>query len=97
MLVNKGLSDPAKLQWGGWSERFSRTMKENVFSRHAKIKTHEEVNNRGFWMFESDSEIEIWTDPVHGEVFTSNQVPVWRFRRAMYNDMKARMDWCLNL
>ena len=39
--------------------------------------------------------METWTDPVHGEEFNSHDVPVWRFRRAMFNDFRARMDWCV--
>ena len=46
-------------------------------------------------MFEADSEEEEWTDPVHDETFDSFMVPVWRFRRAMFNDFRARMDWCV--
>ena len=46
-------------------------------------------------MFEADSEEEEWTDPVHNETFHRFMVPVWRFRRAMFNDFRARMDWCV--
>ena len=46
-------------------------------------------------MYEADSEVETWRDPVHDKEFTHFNVPVWRFRRAMWNDFRARMDWCV--
>jgi len=93
-LVNHGLSDPKHLHWGGWSGRFSRQRHANVFSRHREIREDEQSYD-DFLMFEADSETETWTDPVHGEVFKGRSVPVWRFRRAMFNDFRARMDWCV--
>ena len=93
-LANHGLSDPERLYWGGWSGRFSRTKHKNVWSRHAPEKADEQKYG-DFYMFEADSEEEEWTDPVHNETFKSFTVPVWRFRRAMFNDLRARMDWCV--
>jgi hypothetical protein len=93
-LANHGLSDPERLYWGGWSGRFSRTKHENVWSRHASEKADEQKYG-DFYMFEADSEEEEWTDPVHNETFDSFMTPVWRFRRAMFNDFRGRMDWCV--
>jgi len=94
-LVNRGLADPEHLEWGGWSGRFSHSRHQNVYSRHQDVR-RDEQNYGDFAMFEADSETEIWTDPVHGETFSSHYVPVWRFRQAMFNDFQARMDWCVN-
>jgi hypothetical protein len=88
------LSDPERLYWGGWSGRFSRTKHKNVWSRHAPEKADEQKYG-DFHMFEADSEEEEWTDHVHDETFNSFMVPVCRFRRAMFNDFRARMDWCV--
>ena len=93
-LVNGGLADAERLHWGGWSGRFSRSRQKNVYSRHRDI-AEDEKSYGDFYMFQADSELERWTDPVHGEVFESHLVPVWRFRRAMFNDFRARMDWCV--
>ncbi|MEM9646224.1 MAG: DUF1593 domain-containing protein, partial [Planctomycetota bacterium] len=93
-LVNHGLTDPQNLQWGGWSGRFSRQRHANILSRHADIRKDEQSYSK-FLMFEADSETESWTDPMSGEVFEGRSVPVWRFRRAMFNDFQARMDWCV--
>ncbi len=94
-LANHGLAHPEHLYWGGWSGRFSRTKHKNVWSRHAPEKADEQKYG-DFYMFEADSEQEQWNDPVHNETFNSFMVPVWRFRRAMFNDFRARMDWCVN-
>ena len=85
---------PEHLYWGGWSGRFSRAKHKNVWSRHAPEKADEQKYG-DFYMFEADSEEEEWTDPVHNETFNSFMAPVWRFRRAMFNDFRARMDWCV--
>ncbi|MEM7477328.1 MAG: nucleoside hydrolase-like domain-containing protein [Planctomycetota bacterium] len=93
-LVNQGLTDPQKLWWGGWSGRFSRKRHKNIYSRHQDIRSDEREHG-DFQMFEADSESDTWTDPSHREEFTGRYVPVWRFRRAMFNDFRGRMDWCL--
>jgi hypothetical protein len=93
-LVNHGLADPEHLYWGGWSGRFSRTRHRNVYSRHQDVRSDEQKYG-DFFMFEADSEQESWTDPVRDETFSNHYVPVWRFRRAMFNDFRARMDWCV--
>ena len=93
-LVNRGLTDPERLDWGGWSGRFSRNRHRNIYSRHQDVRRDEQTLGE-FRMFEADSEVEAWTDPIHDEQFTGHYVPVWRFRRAMFNDFRGRMDWCV--
>ncbi len=93
-LAFHGLSDPQHLYWGGQSGRFSRTKHKNIWSRHKSIKNDEQKYG-DFYMYEADSESETWTDPVEQESFSGYEVPVWRFRRAMFNDFRARMDWCV--
>jgi hypothetical protein len=36
-----------------------------------------------------------WTDPEDGKVYDDSSTPIWRWRAAMWNDFKARMDWCV--
>jgi hypothetical protein len=36
-----------------------------------------------------------WTDPETGAYYNNDDVPVWRWRRAMFNDFKTRWDWCV--
>ena len=91
-LVNKGLFDINQPSWGGWSGRFSRKKTENFWSRHADIKADEE-KVAPFYVY---SEVpDQWTDPENDTVYLSNYSPVWRWRRAMYNDQICRMDWCI--
>ena len=104
-LANHGLTDPWNMWWGGWGGRFSKEKHKNVMSRHRQIVNGTnfqgavlvpaETTFKDFYVYEADSEVETWTDPVHGETFTNLKVPVWRFRRAMWNDFRARMDWCV--
>lgn len=104
-LANRGLFSPWHMWWGGWGGRVSREKHKNVMSRHPSIVNGvvfkgssfapAEKTLLDFMVYEADSEIETWTDPVHGTEFNHFQVPVWRFRRAMWNDFRARMDWCV--
>lgn len=93
-LAFHGLSDPEHLYWGGQSGRFSRTKHKNIWSRHPLIREDEKAYG-DFYMYESDSETETWTDPVERDDYSGKEVPVWRFRRSMFNDFRARMDWCV--
>ncbi|MEM1108689.1 MAG: DUF1593 domain-containing protein [Planctomycetota bacterium] len=93
-LAFHGLSHPEHLYWGGQSGRFSRTKEKNIRSRHPEIRESEKAYG-DFYMFNSDSTTETWTDPVDGETFSGREVPVWRFRRSMFNNFRARMDWCV--
>jgi hypothetical protein len=90
-LVSHGLTDSAEPSWGGWSGRFGAEKQTNVWSRHADIKVDEQANVPFALHTEASDR---WTDPEDGQVYDGSSVPVWRWRRAMWNDFKARMDWC---
>ena len=105
-LTKPGLWDPLHMHWGGWGGRFSRRTYDNnetipngkdIWSNRATIVDSEQQQSKGksFQMFLADTESETWTDPVHGETFSGHMVPIWRWRRAMFNDFRARMDWCV--
>ena len=36
-----------------------------------------------------------WINPVDGKVYDDNFTPVHRWRQDQFNDLKARMDWCV--
>jgi hypothetical protein len=91
-LVNKGLSDIDQPGWGGWSGRFTDKKVPDFWSRHADIKV-DEIHNSPFYTFREVSDH--WVDERTGEVYNGEYVPVWRWRKAMYNDHAARMDWCV--
>jgi len=91
-LVCHGLTDSAEPSWGGWSGRFSAEKLTNVWSRHKDIKV-DEAACVPFALYTEAADR--WNDPEDGKVYEGQSVPVWRWRTAMWNDFKARMDWCV--
>lgn len=91
-LVCHGLTDSAEPSWGGWSGRFSAEKLTNVWSRHSDIKADEQ----SCVPFPVYTEVkDRWTDLEDGKVHDNSSAPIWRWRVAMWNDFKARMDWCV--
>lgn len=91
-FVDRGLFNPEKPWWGGWSGRFTREKTDNPWSRHQDVKASEQ-EDMPFRMFAEDADR--WTDPETGQVYDNIFAPVWRWRRAMYNNFAARMDWSI--
>lgn len=91
-LIHRGLSSFDHPHWGGWSGRFTKEKQPYVWSKHESVRLTEE----GYDKFAAYTEAsDTWTDPdthvIHRNIYT----PVWRWRRAMYNDFACRMDWCV--
>ena len=94
-LVARGLDAFDYPWWGGWSGRYSRERRENVLS-HFPILHEEEKRYFPFTAYSDESGIsDTWTDPVSGESYDSVYAATWRWRRAMWNDFKCRMDWAV--
>lgn len=92
-LVNKGLYDINHPHWGGWSGLFSREKEKNYWSKHGDIRVDEETVTP-FYVFKEMPDT--WTNPENGDTYENSIFsPVWRWRRAFYNDFICRMDWCL--
>jgi hypothetical protein len=91
-LMNKGLFDIDHPSWGGWSGRFTDKKIADVWSRHADIKPDEQ-KVAPFYVYREVSDA--WTNPESGVSYDNDYVPVWRWRRAMFNDLICRMDWCV--
>jgi len=91
-LVNKGLTDINRPWWGGWSGRFSKEKVKNDWSRHETVRVDEAKCDPFFTYAEGE---EKWTNPEDGTTFEGNFIPVWRWRRAFFNDFTCRMDWCI--
>ncbi len=36
-----------------------------------------------------------WIDPQDGKSYDDQYAPIWPWRVAIWNDFKARMDWCV--
>ena len=91
-LANKGLFDIDHPSWGGWGGRYSTEKVHDVWSRHKSVRVDDEKHSP----FYTHSDVsDVWHNPKDGRVYYSNFVPVWRWRQAMYNDFKCRMDWCM--
>lgn len=90
-LIHSGLSDINQPSWGGWSGRFTAEKVENVWSRSPDIKADEE----GYGLFKLFTEdTDYWINPETDSVYNNVFTPVYRWRRAFFNDFKCRMDWC---
>ncbi|MDB4584468.1 DUF1593 domain-containing protein [Draconibacterium sp.] len=90
-LVNKGLYDIEHPHWGGWSGRFTKEKVKNFWSKHTSVNVDEKEYG-DFYMFIEDSDK--WTNPETGDIYNDWFTPVWRWRRAFFNDFQCRMDWC---
>ena len=91
-LITKGLYDIDHPSWGGWSGRFTATMKENIWSKYKQIAP-DEKDDVPFYMYDVDKDS--WTDPLDGHVYTDTFAPIFRWRKHIQDDFKARMDWCV--
>lgn len=89
-LVNKGLYDIDHPHWGGWSGRFTQEKVTNMWSGYETVRVDEEK----VAPFSLHGEaVDTWVNPDTGEELNSKHAAVWRWRRSMFNDFKARMDW----
>lgn len=91
-LIHNGLTDINQPHWGGWSGRFTKQKVKNEWSRHKDIQVDEEKYG-DFYLYTEDADN--WEDPETGVNYNNEFTPIWRWRRAMYNDFKCRMDWCV--
>ncbi|MCC9654297.1 nucleoside hydrolase-like domain-containing protein [Rhodopirellula halodulae] len=82
-LINNGLSNPERPDWGGWGGRY-----ELYTPRYRRWFFQEET--RPFW---TDSEDEVMG--VDGRWHDTNHATIWRWREAYQNDFAARMDWTI--
>lgn len=90
-LVNKGLYDVEHPHWGGWSGRFTKEKQKNFWSKHSSVSVDEKEFGDFYMFIEASDE---WTNPETGEAYNDWFTPVWRWRRAFFNDFQCRMDWC---
>lgn len=90
-LVNKGLFDINEPSWGSWSGRFSRQKVANYWSKHKDVRRDEEQVTP-FYLYKEEADE--WINPEDGEDYSGIFAPVWRWRRAFFNDFACRMDWC---
>ena len=94
-LVARGLGDWSEPSWGGWSGRYSIEKVKNAPSKYEIIRPDERVYQPWAAYAEHPGIQDSWKDPADGKVYESVYAGVWRWRTAMWNDFKARADWCV--
>lgn len=94
-LVSRGLTDPSEPSWGGWSGRFTREKQVNPSSRYKDIAEQERASQPFRAYTDHAGPLDRWTDPLKGETFEGASSPIWPWRQAMWDDFRARMDWCV--
>lgn len=92
-LMNRGMSSIDHPHWGSWCGRFSREKALNYWSKIGEVK-EDEMEFVPFYMYKEAADH--WINPENGDEYNSIYTPVWRWRRAMFNDIACRMDWCMN-
>ncbi|WP_347841294.1 nucleoside hydrolase-like domain-containing protein [uncultured Draconibacterium sp.] len=90
-LCNKGLYDIEHPHWGGWSGRFTKEKVKNFWSKHTSVNVDEKEYGDFYMFIEAEDQ---WVNPETGKEFNDWFTPIWRFRRAFFNDFQCRMDWC---
>jgi len=82
-LINNGLTDPERPDWGGWGGRYE-------FYTPRPQKWHLYPETRPFWSNADDEVL-----GVDGRWHDDNHATIWRWRDAYQNDFAARMDWTI--
>lgn len=82
-LVDNGLSQPERPDWGGWGGRYE------LYTPRTR-KWFLEPETRPIWTDTTDEVL-----GVDGKWHTGNQETIWRWRTAYQNDFSARMDWTI--
>jgi hypothetical protein len=93
-LVTPGLSDISQPSWGGWGGRYSAKKLQNPPSGFSIIVADEKKYIPYAAYADGHDIVDKWTNPDNGEIYEDIYTPVWRWRYAIWNDLKARMDWC---
>ncbi len=94
-LTVRGLTDPSEPSWGGWRGRFTVEKIPNVPSLWSIIHPDEEKFRPYAAYTDGPPVSDRWTDPSDGELYDDPATGVWRWRAALWADLKARMDWCV--
>ena len=82
-LINNGLGDPERPDWGGWGGRYE-------LYTPRPMKWHLVPETRPIW---TDADDEVLG--VDGRWHDDNHATIWRWREAYQNDFAARMDWTI--
>lgn len=90
-LLPNGLSDPEKQWYGSWGGRFSKHLEKNPQCFQQRLNQRQKPYEP-FFAYTGASDQ--WTS-ADGRVWRSQFASQFRWRRALQNDFRARMDWCV--
>ena len=82
-LIDNGLSDPERPDWGGWGGRYELYTPRNE-------RWFVQPETRPIWTNAQDEVL-----GVDGKWHTTNHATIWRWREAYQNDFAARIDWTI--
>ena len=82
-LINNGLNNPERPDWGGWGGRYE------LYTPKME-KWFLEPETRPIWTNVQDEVLGI-----DNEWHTTNHATIWRWREHYQNDFAARMDWTI--
>lgn len=93
-LIDNGLSNPERPDYGGWGGRYELYQPEFRDSNASFSKREnwpkDSIETRAIWTNANDSV----TSLADNQPYVSNQATIWRWREAYQHDFAARMDWC---
>ena len=84
-LINNGLNNPKRPDWGGWGGRYE--LYQPRFKPYRR-KTDQEPETRPLW---TDAIDEVVGND--GMIYIDNHATIWRWRDEFQNDFAARIDW----
>ncbi len=94
-FCNPALSNMSEPSWGGWGGRFNAEKSQNVSSSFEIVHSSEKLFEPYKMYAENQKLLDTWVNPEDGKTYNDTYTPVWRWRQAMWNDFRARMDWCV--
>lgn len=94
-LINPSLSDISQPSWGGWGGRYSAKKQPNPPSGFSIVEADEQPYLPYAAYADGNNIIDTWVNPDDEKEYADVYTPVWRWRKSIWNDLKARMDWCV--
>ncbi|TWO34514.1 DUF1593 domain-containing protein [Seonamhaeicola sediminis] len=96
VLVNPALSDISEPSWGGWGGRYSANKLPNPPSGFSIVEADEQPYLPYKAYSDGNTIIDTWTNPDDGKIYADEYTAGWRWRKAIWSDFKARIDWCVH-
>lgn len=94
-LIYPAFNDISEPSWGGWGGRYSINKVSNPPSGFSIVEQDEQQYIPYAAYADGNNIMDKWTNPEDGKIYEDEYTPVWRWRQAIWNDFKARMDWAV--